>query len=346
MNQTFYSFYSVLQVEKDKALHVKDILLGTTHTLKERQGTHYLKRGDIIFGRILTLSNQSIFVGMAPLTIPTDYYHQVIDFRKWLIEENDGQPLTPEALRNELDAELLNYFFDTLESAYNRPPPTLVNTDEELLQFSTMHFKLAIPPEEALTALLPMTLSDDPEEFLGDAKRTQSGKIKRIECPWLKKGNKIHRVWDNTVLGHIVIEEGKLILETNSEERTKRAKKLLFKYLSEGVTFQQTLIETPEQKMKSLPRSEADGNSINSDLMALPEVQAQLIEMAKAHWESWFDEPIPILHNKTPREAVKTEDGKEELEALLLQYERYDIEKGDHPFKADIDYLRKELALG
>ena len=33
MNQTFYSFYSVLQVDKNKSLDVKDILLGTTHTL-------------------------------------------------------------------------------------------------------------------------------------------------------------------------------------------------------------------------------------------------------------------------------------------------------------------------
>src|SRR3990167_11458513 len=37
MNKTYYSFYSVLEVEFEKRLIVKDILLDTTHTIKERQ---------------------------------------------------------------------------------------------------------------------------------------------------------------------------------------------------------------------------------------------------------------------------------------------------------------------
>lgn len=345
MDQSFYSFYSVLRVEKDKALFVKDIILGTTHTIKERQGTHQLKRGDVIFSRILTLDKQSIFVGMAPFIVPIDYHNSLIDFKKWLIEENDEKPLDPNVLRNELNQELFDYFFEIIKAAFNRPLPTLVNTDGELVQISTSYFRLTLPHEEALTRLLPMTLSNDPEEFLHDAKRTQSGKITRIDCPWLKKGNKTHKDWDNTVLGNIVIEENKLILETNSEERTKRGKKLLSKLLGDAISFQQTLIESPEQKMKSLPSSGNNSDLEMSKLMALPEVQEQMKAMAQAHWKSWFDEPIPALDNKTPREASKTADGKERLDALLLQYERHDLEKGEHPFKADINYLRTELAL-
>jgi uncharacterized protein (DUF2384 family) len=33
--------------------------------------------------------------------------------------------------------------------------------------------------------------------------------------------------------------------------------------------------------------------------------------MAKEHWENWFNEPIPMLKNKTPREAAKTKEGRE-----------------------------------
>lgn len=346
MNHTFYSFYSVLQVEQDKSIQVKDILLGTIHILKERQGTYFLERGDLVYSRVLTLNNQSIFVGMAPLKIPVNYFQSVLDFKRWLIEENDGKVLTAEILRQELDVETLDFFFELLATSYKRAQPTLVNTDGELIQFSKTHFKLSISPEEALNALLPMTLTKDPDEFLADAKRTKAGKIKSIECPWLKKGNKKHKSWDNTVHGHIVIKENKLILETNSLERTERAKKLLCKYLGEAVVFQKTLIESPEQKMKSLPNNNSNEDS-SSDLMALPEVQEQIKKMAKAHWESWFDEPIPALENQTPREAAKTNDGRERLDALLLQYERHDNEKDEHHlFKADIDYLRKELMLG
>lgn len=346
MNMTFYSYYAVLEVEKDKSLLIKDILLGSTHTVKERAGTHQLKRGDIVFSRILTLNNQSIFIGMAPFTMLPAQHHLLLDFKKWLTEENDDQPLNENALRSEFDLELVNYFFDAITEAYNRPMPTLMNTDGELMQFSVSHFKLTLSPEETLHHLISMTLSKDPEEFLSDAKRTKSGKITQIEFPWLKKGNKKHTSWDNTVHGHITLKEGKLILQTNSLERTERGKKLLTKLLGNTVSFQQTLIESPEQKMQSLPPSKKDQDEDQPNLFAIPEIQEHIKKMAKAHWDSWFDISIPVLNNQTPREAAKTQEGREQLEALLLQYEQVDHDKSNNdPFKADINFIKTSLSL-
>ena len=345
MNQTYYSFYSVLEVVMNQSLLVKDILLGTRHTIKERQGTHSLKRGDIVFSRILTINNQSIFVGMAPFCLPANHQNSLLDFKDWLIEENDDEALTPEALRNDFDLDLLDYFFDALEEAYNRPFPTLLNTDGELMQFSKSHFKLTMSPEEALNCLLPLTLSNDPEEFLQDAKRDKSGKMKLLEFPWLKKGNKQHKSWNNTVMGHISIEKDKLVLETNSEKRTQKGKKLLTKYLGKSISFQLTLIESPKQKLQSSPPSSQNKQAESEQLMALPEIQEQLKAMATVHWKNWFNEPIPALDHQTPRQAAKTEKGRERLEALLLQYERHDAERGEHPFKADVAYLKSVLEL-
>jgi Protein of unknown function (DUF2384) len=298
------------------------------------------------YSRILTTEGQSIFVGMAPFIIPTTYHTELLDFKEWLIEEcNAGKELTPVMLREDFDVDLLSYYFELLEAAYNRPMPTLANTDGDLFQFSKSYFKLAIQIEEALRCLLPLTLSEDADEFLNDAQREKDGEIKEIEFPWLKKGNKMHKSWENTVMGHITIKPGKLILETNSEKRSETGKKLLTKYLGDKILFQQTLIETPEQKLRSLPESKPESRKKDEELMAIPEVQEQLEAMAKAHWESWFDEPIPALNNQTPRQAAKTEKGRERLEMLLLHYERHDLEKRDNPFKADIPYLKSKLSL-
>jgi hypothetical protein len=345
MNKTHYSFYTVLDVKIDKALIIRDILLGKAHEIKERQGTHHLKRGDIVFTRILTLDNQSISIGMAPCTIPADYGSTLLDFKKWLIEENDGTKLTKAALRNELDLELTDCFFSIISEAYGRPLPVLHNTDGELIQFSKSYFKLTMNIEEALKKLLPMALSKDPTEFLEDANFDKSGKIKSIELPWLKKGNKAHKTWNNTVMGHIQLEQdGRLILETNSHQRSEQGKTLLLKYLKTAITFQQTLIESPEQKLKSFPAS-SNTNQIPQDVMQSPEMQEQLKQMVKSHWDNWFTSVIPALGNKTPRAAAKTKAGREMLDALLLQYERYDLESGDNLLKADIGYLRSELGL-
>jgi len=345
MNQSYYSFYSVLQVEVEKFLLIKDILLGTTHIIKERQGTYQLKRGDIILSRILTLEDQSLFVGMAPFIIPASYQNDFIDFRKWLIKENDGASLTAKELRDEFEIILFDCFFDIMQNVYNQPLPTLANTDGDIVEFSKTYFKLMIAPEEALNHLSPLTLNTDEDELLQSSKKDKSGQIKKIEFPWLAKGNKLHKNWNNTILGHITIEQGRLILETNSKERTQLGKKLLSQYLGEALSFQKTLIEAPMQKMKSLPNSKLRKDEESNKLLELPEIQEQIKAMAKAHWEGWFDEPIPLLKNKTPRESAKTKEGRERLEALLLHYERHDLEKENNLFKTDIFYLKRELGL-
>jgi hypothetical protein len=346
MNQTHHSFYAILEVTLHKSILVKDIMLSTTHLVKENIGTEQLKRGDILFGRLLTFENQSIFVGMAPMILPTDCYIDLLDFKKWLTEENDNISLTPEVLGKEFDTVMREEFFDIVGRVNNRPSPTLVNTDNELIQFTTTYFELSLPVEQTLEQLVPLTMRKNPDEILKNAKRTKSGKITKIEFPWLRKGNNTHKDWDNTIMGHITIKQNKLILETNSEKRAQKGKKLLSKYLGRAITFEKSIIESIDQKMKSLPNNESQNSSqVTKELMNQPEVQEQLQLMAKAHWEEWFDQNIPALNNQSPRQAAKTSDGRERLEALLLQYERHDQKVGDHPLKADIQYLKSQLEL-
>jgi len=53
-----------------------------------------------------------------------------------------------------------------------------------------------------------------------------------------------------------------------------------------------------------------------------PEVQRLLAESMRSHWEGWVNMKIPALGNRTPREAVRTADGREAVEALLQDFER------------------------
>lgn len=132
MSETYYSFYRIHEVDNEKALVVHDLLLGTTHTIKEREGTRYLKRGDVVYSRLLTLDNQSIFVGMAPVVLPAHYHHSILDFKGWLMEKNGGQPLAADVLRNDFTVYVLDYFVALMEATYGHPFSTRGNTDDEL----------------------------------------------------------------------------------------------------------------------------------------------------------------------------------------------------------------------
>jgi hypothetical protein len=96
--------------------------------------------------------------------------------------------------------------------------------------------------------------------------------------------------------------------------------------------------------MLELSPNKLDKKSV-SELLSNSVAQDQIRNMAKSYWESWFEEPIPVLDNKTPREAAKTAGGREKLEVLLIQYERSNTNDAANILKADVNYLRKELAL-
>ena len=53
------------------------------------------------------------------------------------------------------------------------------------------------------------------------------------------------------------------------------------------------------------------------------ELQAIREEMLRQHWTGWLDTRVPALGNKTPRQAARTAGGRERLEALLAEFERY-----------------------
>lgn len=82
-------------------------------------------------------------------------------------------------------------------------------------------------------------------------------------------------------------------------------------------------------------------------LMQNPEIRAKLAEMLASFGEGWVDEKIPALGGKTPRQAVKTADGRESVEALLCSFERRaagDRDMGEEILKA-IEGVRRTLNL-
>ncbi len=62
--------------------------------------------------------------------------------------------------------------------------------------------------------------------------------------------------------------------------------------------------------------------------------------------EGWVYQKIPALGGRTPNEAVRDPDGKEAVEALLLQWERY-AEKYVSPnqIRPDTSAVRRLLNL-
>jgi hypothetical protein len=154
---------------------------------------------------------------------------------------------------------------------------------------------------------------------------------------------------ENTVLGHIKVEAGRLSAEVNSAKRATALRALLEQRLP-GARVLPSVVQSSHALVEQAHARALAGGPLPPDadqerLMAMPEVQAALRETLRRHYHSWPDEQLPALGGRTPREAVQDSDGREAVQALLRQFER-DMKRQDPALTAGIiDELRATLGI-
>jgi hypothetical protein len=338
-----YSFFMVTEVVPGKQITLKDLILRRELSVHERQASTTLHKGSIIFTRIMTLDDDSIMVGCAPIVIPPSYIGEIIGFRESLTARFPDFSIE---LLHDYDIELREIYYDIREQLNNPVLPELYNTDDDPLQMTKLYYALECTPHEALDALATLSMADA-DELINEGAFDKQGELISIEFPWLKKGNSRHAGWENTVMGQITIARGQLTIDVNSQRRADAVKRKITRRLGTRAVFRNALIQSMEKMLEERKNNPAASKQpdrqASEDLMALPEVQEKLREMANRHWQTWPDSPLPALQGQTPREAARTSTGRERLEALLLQFESR--EEIHQPFEPDVDALRQLLGL-
>lgn len=260
-----YTFFVILGANPGKTLVLRDVLLKREIEVKERQASLQLKRGDLIFGRALTLDDQAIMVGMMPLMIPSRYHLHLIDFRNSLAKTAKKLKLPMNRqLLNEYDLELREFYFDIAEELKNPQMPVLVNTDGDPLTYIEIHYRLNCPPQEALNRLDTLVIKEFRKHILEDATYDSTGKLKAVTLDWHKRGNKQHLGWTNTVLGHVSIDGKKLTVDVNSEKRSTIIQMEIKRRLGDSATLLKTKVQPIDKKSPSLSGGRGAQPSENS----------------------------------------------------------------------------------
>ena len=341
IDNSYYSFYKILRIQEDNLIIVKDLLLGCSHNIIDKLGADSLVEGNIIYARFITMQEISMFVGIMPYVLHQENELRIIGVRESLKKEY--KKITSEILSS-LKYVLLDLFLVIFQS--NITVPRLNNTDGEEMVFITSYFELSnATVEEVYLALLPMTLSKDKKDFMDEAKKDKRGNLVEIEIPWLKGKNKVHKHWDNTVLGHIKIEKKRIVLDVNSNERMEKGRKEIEKYLGDKIVYKNSVIESQEQLML---RKAHEDDKHEETILESPESQEYIDDFIKKHWNNWLTEKLPVLDDQTPREASKTELGREKLEALLSSYEERNTNSPssiDFYSEDNMKKIRKRLKL-
>src|SRR5215216_2039543 len=351
-----YSFCEVQELTPGVGMTLFDLFRRVKHEVIERSASQTLKKGEILYCATTHLDGIISNVGTSPYALRPIAKRDILELRKWMIDESGAAELTADHLV-EFEADIRSFYLNTVTAMFR--PPQLMNTDNDPLLPQKVHFDIE-SADSAFHALKDLAEGISEDESRSDA-TVADGLIVKAEIPWLGGTREARKRLGGPVwLGTINIEDSKLIVSVNSTKRAEKVRRLVEKRLGKEAVYKTTLIEPIEPEVERMWAAAASGSSKpaaegraqgteRTGVISLadlpPEVRLKLEETARQHWVTWFDLPVPALNNMTPREAAKTEEGRELLESLLLDYERHDDADNENLMRPDIPELRRKLGM-
>jgi len=142
--------------------------------------------------------------------------------------------------------------------------------------------------------------------------------------------------------GILFLKRDSLVAQCTSAKRAETLRALLEKLFGTIITYRTTVHKSVEKRAEKAP-SEGSPDSYEGGAIGR--------ETALRPFDNWIDEKIAAIGNITPREAVKTPEGKRRLIDLLKDFEnqneralRRGIKSPDAVF-FPVEKIRKELGL-
>jgi hypothetical protein len=323
------SVWEVTQAEPGKSLALRDLLSGEVRSVRESTASRTVVVRDALLARVVDCDGVSLLCGVHPRTLPPSAAAEVVRRVRARLRRKGSLPV--ERLREEGAGRVLIRHWGQAVAEREEAaaaPIDLRNTDGERFLLTTDHFEIApgakTAVEEALAGMPgvePPEPGEDPPHYV-----------------FQRPGNRTHRSWDNTIVGRAWIAGDSLRVEANSRERADALRAQLEAACGDRIRHRAREHGDPLSKVR--PR----GRSLHPAEPPPPEVEQLLLDLKGRHYADWIDEPLPALRGKTPRQAVRTADGRARVDVLLKEIENTEQRMADGaPF--DVSALRRELGL-
>lgn len=339
-----FSFHEVEQCEPDHGFVLRDILTGERHDICERTASRSVQPHDVIFAQVASAEGINLIESVAQVAFPPSDKVEIIDLRQRMRKHQPGSdgddPYVSREQMHEWAFELHELYWTLSERALYPVFPELQTTDGEDLEFHKLVFAIdsAQMAFDSLKHLDPD--ADDAETMEAGLHRDANGVLQRARIHWVKTQDG-DAAGFRTLLGLIEIEGDRLVVEVKSRERADRFRAIVEDKLAAHARFVTDEVQTFDEMMDEV-RSQP-----SSEPSPIPEpLEADLIvDHLKAHYNRWIDDPLPILGNRTPREAVESIDGREQVEALLHGAQNQDVTLSAAVRQSIFDDVRRRLGL-
>src|SRR5918992_3013529 len=317
--------YEVIDVVPGESMRLKDILFSEHEPVivQEKAGSRQAIKFDLIAARVLPVDSHFELSG-AVYSIPR---HQSLDLITELRHELKGVKPDSHAVKELLAVIIPDYWLKLFTVPFKMPKLVDQVTGEPILLI-TDHYR--VHNWEALS----FALSDEADiegsreegwSRLFEGKDGQLRRSIRIEADKRPDRLKVFyitqkyadegRPWFERIAGHAVVFVSREISDPKGVFANRR----------------------PDEVMES-----------SAPAQLPPELATQIIEKhIRQTYADWADEPLPALNNRTPREAIKTPEGLEQVRFLLHSYEHSEARqaKDQHRTPVSYDFLWHKLGI-
>jgi hypothetical protein len=319
-SRSHIGLYEVQQLKAGVGVELKDLIFDKTFFVHDVNLSTRLTKWDGILARVVPGERGTELAG-STLTVPRVHLRP---FREWLDDDREESGLEWREYLKDNWPRIRRHSFEIaanwMESLH------LVNNDGDELLLSKALYRTI--DEVAVIGALQLS-----PEFSDNSAEDETG----TRFVWLND--------EKTVLGNVHIGSGKLTLEANSRQRLERGKRLLtglageaLKHLRDEFTTQKDIKRrVNEDPFSPKPASREIPKEVSDEIIT---------EAMNRHYSGWPDVELPALNGKTPRQAVKTAKGREQVVTLLKDFENgEERKKRDGEVFYDVNRLRAALGL-
>ena len=324
---SWLSTWEVTAIDRGRGLTLHDLLSGEKRFVLEEEGSKNITVREVLLARVVDLRGESYVCGSHSRPLSPIHAAEVVRLARGRLRRK--REIQVDRLRDEAFGRyLIRCWEREVEDMdlRSRVLPEMRNMDGDPLLWTVDHFRIAPDAasevEARIVALDGVVPSTDDED---------------TAYSFVRHGRGSGAVSEEIVVGRAILSD-KLRLESNSRERADVLRRTVEAVLGDRIEHlarehadplsDKAVEETPESAPETPP----------------PEAEQYMLEFKRRHYSEWIDQPIPALNGKTPRESVRSTDGRRAVDALLKHAENLEHRSNpDSPF--DFTDIRRELGL-
>lgn len=320
--------YEVVAVQPGHGVTIRDLLIGGDPVdVIEVSGSRQMVQWDKLAARVIEHGGKRVFTGaMFPFT--TERGAALIDeMRVTLHGLAEKIGMAAQAFRDEAanvmrEAAPKGLHIAQILASLHRPLPKLTNRDGDPIEFAEARYPLMSGERKDVIARLNAEhhlrrtgARPTKWDWVAQVSERPSGGRSTGEGIALDSHPDGDTGW--VVLANVTLSGKQLELSANSRRRIESARAFIEPLIA-------GLIGEPEVAIKSVEDVMAEKRDAPvSPRRSVPKrVEREVTQrFLDTHYRNWLDEKIPALDGKSPREAARDFEGREQLVALLKEME-------------------------